>query len=218
VKEEGFLEYINQILMTGEVAGLFPKDELDMIVNDIRPVMKAAEPSKPDTWDNLFNFFFGRVRDNLHVCLCFSPVGDKFSRRAQMFPGLINGCTIDWFLPWPEEALTSVSGKFIDDFSMACTDEHKNALKLAMGHVHVYVTAACNEYFDKFRRRVYVTPKSYLSFIDGYKRLYQQKWAFVQELAKSINQVRTNAIYPVNHICVGIKYNLYTLACFLALG
>lgn len=29
-----------QILMTGEVAGLLPKDELDMIVNDIRPIMK----------------------------------------------------------------------------------------------------------------------------------------------------------------------------------
>ena len=188
VKDEGFLEYINQILMTGEVAGLFPKDELDMIINDIRPVMKAAEPGTPDTWDNLFNFFFNRVRDNLHVCLCFSPVGDKFSRRAQMFPGLINGCTIDWFLPWPEEALTAVSSKFIDDFEMACPQEAKDGLKLAMGHVHVYVTNACNEYFEKFRRRVYVTPKSYLSFIDGYKKLYNFKLGFVQELAKSINQ------------------------------
>ena len=28
VKEEGFLEYINQLLMTGEVAGLLPKEEL----------------------------------------------------------------------------------------------------------------------------------------------------------------------------------------------
>jgi len=43
---EGFLEYINQILMTGEVAGLFAKDELDAIVNDIRPVMKAESPGK----------------------------------------------------------------------------------------------------------------------------------------------------------------------------
>ena len=42
VKDEGFLEYINQILMTGEVAGLMPKDELDAIVNDMRPIMKAA--------------------------------------------------------------------------------------------------------------------------------------------------------------------------------
>lgn len=46
VKEEGFLEYINQILMTGEVAGLFQKDELDAIVNDIRPIMKAESPGQ----------------------------------------------------------------------------------------------------------------------------------------------------------------------------
>jgi hypothetical protein len=78
-----------------------------MIVNDIRPIMKAAQPGVPDTWDNLYSFFLNRVRDNLHVMLCFSPVGDKFARRAMQFPGLINGCTIDWFLPWPEEALTS---------------------------------------------------------------------------------------------------------------
>lgn len=73
-----------------------------------------------DTWDNLYSFFLGRVRDKLHIILCFSPVGTKFARRAQQFPGLINGCTIDWFLPWPEEALQAVSGKFIDEFSMAC--------------------------------------------------------------------------------------------------
>ena len=88
-------------------AGLLPKDELDMIINDIRPVMKQAAPGVLDTWDNLYSFFLNRVRDNLHVCLCFSPVGAKFARRAMQFPGLINGCTIDWFLPWPEEALTS---------------------------------------------------------------------------------------------------------------
>lgn len=26
-----------------------------------------------------------------------------------MFPSLVNCCTIDWFLPWPEEALLSVA-------------------------------------------------------------------------------------------------------------
>ena len=180
VKDEGFLEYINQILMTGEVAGLLPKDELDMIVNDIRPIMKQQAPGVPDTWENLYGFFLNRVRDNLHMVLCFSPVGDKFSRRAQQFPGLINGCTINWFLPWPEEALTSVSGKFIDEFRMACPTEVKDSLKLAMGHVHVFVTAACKEYFEKFRRNVYVTPKSYLSFIQGYKELYSKKLSYTQ--------------------------------------
>eukprot|EP00878_Enallax_costatus_P011217 GHUV01011714.1.p1 GENE.GHUV01011714.1~~GHUV01011714.1.p1 ORF type:complete len:503 (+),score=217.42 GHUV01011714.1:213-1511(+) len=69
---------------------------------------------------------------------------------------------------------------------MACTEEAKSSLKLMMGHVHVSVTAACKEYFEKFRRHVYVTPKSYLSFIQGYKELYSRKWAYTEELAQSI--------------------------------
>ena len=57
------------------------------------------------------------------MCLCFSPVGPQFAKRAQQFPGLINGTTIDWFLPWPEEALISVAEKFLDDFPMVCSPE-----------------------------------------------------------------------------------------------
>ena len=63
------------------------------------------------------------MRDRLHVCLCFSPVGPQFAKRAQQFPGLINGTTIDWFLPWPEEALISVAEKFLAEFPMMCTDQ-----------------------------------------------------------------------------------------------
>lgn len=50
VKEEGFLEYINQLVMTGEVAGLFPKEEMDALLNDVRPIFKreaAGEASAP---------------------------------------------------------------------------------------------------------------------------------------------------------------------------
>ena len=187
IKDEGFLEFINQILMTGEVAGLFPKDEMDMILNDMRAVMKREAPSIIDTMENLYAFFMGRVRDNLHTCLCFSPVGDKFSTRARNFPGLINGCTIDWFLPWPQDALVAVSTKFIGDFEMACDDKAKDELQTHMGFVHVAVTRACKEYFEKFRRNVYVTPKSYLSFIDGYRALYQRKLDEVKQLADKIN-------------------------------
>lgn len=57
VKDEGFLEYINQILMTGEVAGLMPKDELDAMVNDMRPIMKQVRPSLCDTESSFWGRF-----------------------------------------------------------------------------------------------------------------------------------------------------------------
>ena len=55
------------------------------------------------------------MRKYLHVCLCFSPVGDKFRIRARNFPALINGTVIDWFQPWPHGALISVAGRFLSD-------------------------------------------------------------------------------------------------------
>ncbi|GBG77441.1 hypothetical protein CBR_g23890 [Chara braunii] len=199
VKEESFLEYVNQMLMTGEVSGLFPKDEIDMIINDMRTVMRAASPTTPDTYDNLYRFFMDRVRDNLHIILCFSPVGVKFSQRALQFPGLINGCTIDWFLPWPVQALKGVAAKFISSFQMESTQKVKEELIDHMAYVHNTVTAVCSDYFDKYRRHVYVTPKSYLSFINGFKSLYSKKYSEIKELSDKIvnglgklNQAKTD--------------------------
>ena len=41
------------------------------------------------------------LKKNLHVSLCFSPVGAAFRQRASRFPSLINCAVIDWFQPWP---------------------------------------------------------------------------------------------------------------------
>ena len=49
------------------------------------------------------------------VVLCFSPVGSTLRVRGRKFPAITNCTAIDWFHEWPEEALVSVSRKFIDD-------------------------------------------------------------------------------------------------------
>jgi hypothetical protein len=59
-------------------------------------------------------------------------------------------------------------------------------------------------------RAVYVTPKSYLSFIEGYKDLYKRKWTFIRELASSIGtglQKMNEAKEDVNKLKVelGVK-------------
>jgi len=187
VKDEGFLEYINQILATGEVSNLFPKDEIDTILNDCRPIAKRTIKGFIDTMDNLMKFFMDRVRNNLHLCLCMSPVGDTLASRARKFPGIINCTTVDWFLAWPTEGLHNVSEKFISDFQMATDTHGKNALMSHMANVHSIVQSTTLEYFDKYRRNVYVTPKSYLSFLKSYQLLYAEKFGEINSLADKIN-------------------------------
>lgn len=78
IKDEAFLEYINNVLSVGEIANLFPKDELDDILNSTIPLMKKDEPKRPPTQDNLYSYFISRARNNLHIALCFSPVNNSF--------------------------------------------------------------------------------------------------------------------------------------------
>jgi dynein heavy chain len=110
------------------------------------------------------------------MILAFSPVGTKFRTRASMFPSLFSQCSIDWFLPWPMAALVDVSSRFIGQFEIECTTETKDELVLHMGAVHTMVREVAETYFHQLRRNVYVTPKSYLSFIAMYKKLYRAKW------------------------------------------
>ena len=55
---------------------------------------KGGEDSTPLA---MFAFFVNSVKENLHIIIAFSPIGDAFRNRLRQFPSLINCCTIDWF-------------------------------------------------------------------------------------------------------------------------
>ena len=63
-------------------------------------------------------FFFNNIKDNLHLSICMSPIGEKLRNYTRMFPALINNTTINWFMGWPSEALTEVALKFIKNMGL----------------------------------------------------------------------------------------------------
>ena len=63
--------------------------------------------------ESVWQFFVDRCVQNLHVVLCMSPTGQQLQIRCRNFPGLVNNTTIDWFQPWPEQALYAVASVFL---------------------------------------------------------------------------------------------------------
>ena len=156
VSDEKFLVLINDLLASGEIADLFPDDEVENIIGGTThtqlfckmlsfqnckempwylctpvphskndkyfPILGVRNEVKgagiQDTRENCWKFFIERVRRMLKVVLCFSPVGTTLRVRSRKFPAVVNCTCIDWFHEWPEEALVSVSRRFLEDVEL----------------------------------------------------------------------------------------------------
>lgn len=186
IKSEGFLEYMNSLLATGEVVGLFAKDEKDAMCGDVRNDFVKDNPNMEENLLNMYNYLMDRLRDNLHVCLCFSPVNAKFPIRAQKFPAVFT-VNINWFMPWPEAALVAVSSAFLGSYKLDCSEQDKGRLYALTGSFQALTRDLCDLYYQRMRKNVYVTPKSFLCLIDFYKVLYAVKYEEINVQERSVN-------------------------------
>lgn len=172
ILKEEFLEDINNILNSGEVPNLFEGDEYEKIILNTRLACVEAR-YKDQSRDGIFEFFISRVRSNLHVVICMSPIGDAFRRRCRMFPSLVNCCTIDWFVKWPKEALYSVAMGSLA--KLADNEEQCNDLSSICVMIHESVEEASEEFYEQTRRRFYTTPSSYLELLKQYHSLLKKR-------------------------------------------
>ncbi|KAF8560792.1 hypothetical protein P879_08220 [Paragonimus westermani] len=219
VVEEGFLELLNNMLTAGMVPALFADDERESIINDLRD--QAVGAGYSTARESVWQYFVRKVAGNLHMVLCMSPVGDTLRTRCRNFPGVVNNTTIDWFFPWPEQALYAVVRVFISPEYTLVPEEHREAVVDHIVATHMSVQEYTVEFGQKFRRTVFVTPKHYLDYINTYKQLFEEKDKYteaqiirllggLQKLAEaSVQLEELNAKLAVQRIAVTEK----TQAC-----
>ena len=203
IVKETFLEDINGILNTGEVANLFNGEEMSAMMDALsKPCQEAGvNPGMPA---EVYSFFVNRVRTNLHLVICLSPIGDSFRTRLRMFPSLVNCCTIDWFTEWPEEALRSVANFFLSTVDLDA--KIKTGVVDVCVDMQVRVVSASKKYIAEMGRYYYVTPTSYLELINTFKNLLnvQRQEVFdakarydngLSKLLETANQVNDMQVY-----------------------
>ncbi|VDN08667.1 unnamed protein product [Dibothriocephalus latus] len=179
VKQESFVEDLNNLLNAGEVPNLFPADEKQDICEKMRAIDRQRDRSKQTDGSPvaLFNLFIQRTREQLHVVLAFSPIGGAFRVRLRMFPSLVNCCTIDWFQPWPEDALTAVATRALGQVELA-NDVRSGCIDLCK-YFHTSTQKLALRYKVELGRFNYVTPTSYLELISTFIALLASKRLYV---------------------------------------
>uniref|UniRef100_A0A669P469 Dynein axonemal heavy chain 12 n=1 Tax=Phasianus colchicus TaxID=9054 RepID=A0A669P469_PHACC len=182
IKEESFLEDIDSLLNTGEVPNLFAADEKQEIIEGVRAVAQAGSKHEELSPLALFAFFVNCCKENLHIVVAFSPIGDAFRNRLRQFPSLINCCTIDWFQPWPEDALERVANKFLETLQL--TDSERQEVVAICKYFHTSVLSLSSRFFQSLKRHNYVTPTSYLELIAAFRKLLTQKRDSVMKAKK----------------------------------
>ena len=76
IVDDTWLVYVNDLLSSGNIADLFSTEDKDTIINSVRN--EARQRGVADTREAMYEYFINQVRTNLHVVLCFSPVGELF--------------------------------------------------------------------------------------------------------------------------------------------
>ncbi|KAJ0395717.1 hypothetical protein P43SY_006365 [Pythium insidiosum] len=210
IKNERMLVLMNDLLSSGNVPDLFNADEQSNIVQQVLPRMKAAmanamaqagpssggnSASAVSEKEQCWQYFVQEIKRNLHVVMCFSPATAEFRVRARKFPALVSCTFIDWFQPWPRDALFSVAARFLDveesgppaldsngkplppSGLQRCIrdDDHLLAIQRFMPFAFQSTNDLALELYAHEKRRVYTTPKSYLECLMLYKGLLLRK-------------------------------------------
>eukprot|EP01117_Protostelium_nocturnum_P006264 TRINITY_DN2259_c0_g1_i6.p1 TRINITY_DN2259_c0_g1~~TRINITY_DN2259_c0_g1_i6.p1 ORF type:complete len:4259 (-),score=1954.67 TRINITY_DN2259_c0_g1_i6:110-12886(-) len=202
VLESSFLERMNTLLASGEVPGLFEGDEYTTLMHQCKEAV-VRNGLIIDSEEELYRWFTGQVRRNLHVVFTMNPASPEFHNRAATSPALFNRCVLDWFGEWSNNALFQVGSDFTknldldendfkepdyfpDTLDLPTPTNHRDAVICSLVFAHKTVGEA-NKQLLKQGKHNYLTPRHYLDFINHFVHLINEKREELEEQQLHLN-------------------------------
>lgn len=166
------LEDINNIINSGDVPGIYAKDDKEQI--EFIGQAECQKRKLPLTSMNKWTMYFNRVKKNIHIILAMSPLSEEFRDRLRQFPSLVSCCTINWFTEWPAEALLGVARGNIMEKNLELGPSLDGVVEM-FRIIHQSVEQKSKRYLLIMRRHNYVTPTSFLEFLTLYSDILRKK-------------------------------------------
>jgi dynein heavy chain 2 len=152
--EPEFIEYINSLLSSGELPGLYAPEEIDPLLAPLKDKL-----SEQGYFGSPFGFFVERVKENLHIILSMDARNDLFQLRCESNPALYIKCNIQWWDSWTPETFRSMPyltiGRMLEDLP--------NKDQIIKNLISIHDSCA----------NIGATPRHFTTLLNTYKALYE---------------------------------------------
>jgi len=176
LEQDELMDKVNHFLLTGCLPGAIPKKELDTIADDMRSSILKNGAQSLLTDRQIIATFERRAQNNMHIVLCCRPDGDGLRRTMQSFPALASSSQTIWMLPWAGGTLNDIADIYFADFPVELSIEPHVLSEYAAG-THSLIEQRVQEWSAGSTARessatlsVHVTPRSFLTFINTFKK------------------------------------------------
>ena len=178
IKRRCFLEIVNDILNSSTLLGLFEHDELQVLCDQFQCPHEQS--------------LLEKCLSNLHVVLTVTPSGDSLRFLCHRFPTLVSSCVMDWFFPWPNEALKKVAVTFISDTLGHC-EYTMDQISDHMIFIHNIINDIAIDFECKEKRYYQITSQNFLDYMQTFVRTYkdciEQKKSLSRQYQKGLSKM-----------------------------
>ena len=150
--------YISDLL-TGGISDLYENINKEEIINKLK--LKKYDSSLKE--DFYWDLFINEIKANLHIVLCFPPIGDSLKKQVDKFPALINNTHINWIQPWKQDSLIYIAESFIKNIKFE--DFNSEIVVKFMAYSFEIINKLSEEFYEKEKRKIYNTNESFIQMI-----------------------------------------------------
>ena len=184
IKDDLLFDKVNHFLLTGFMPGAIQKKELDSIADDMRSSLQDGVSTLLSD-RQIFATFERRAWNNMHLVICCRPEEPAFQATMQRFPVILSSCQTIWMLPWAGSTLNDVAGIHFSDLSVSLSIEVHTLSEYA-ARVHTLIQEKIDEYTAGQKRHIYITPRTFLAFINAFKSIYETQSKVLEDRLQRI--------------------------------
>ena len=170
IVDESILDLVNSLLLSVDLSDIYSAIERERIIAEVnRTNIKILQEQALDP----IAFFLQNIKNNLHLILSMSPFSNSLRERCRKVPSILNNCTLNWYVPWSENALQTVAEGIFRTSSKLVRDEtylreilsEQDTLTKICVKAHGHALDTSEQFSQQFQSCRYLPPKFFVDYL-----------------------------------------------------